>query len=294
MKIVIEDTIEQYETSLSLSDKANFYRYDMMKPFETMWQMMDVPLKAKEEGGYDVLMATQMMGYLDINESIQIKEGVEKLKQIDALRVAQKTLEECYIVIGKHNLKINAEELRFGMYLADPAVLSSQNNYCGFGGIPGFIHTTILPNDYNTPRLPSLIAHEFHHNVRMSYFDWKYGDITVGDYIIIEGLAESFAKEMYGEEWIGSWATLEENDLDYSIEVFKDALDVKGFAEVSSYLYGDTFAKEKGYAPVGLSDCAGYAVGYKAVQEYMRIHGVSIFEATRLEEKEILAGCGLF
>ncbi|MEG0733018.1 MAG: DUF2268 domain-containing putative Zn-dependent protease [Vagococcus sp.] len=294
MKLIIENTIEQYKTSLLQEEKADFYCYHMMKPFETMWQTMGVPLKAKDKGGYDVLMATGMMGYLNINQTTQVSEGIEKLEEIDALKTAEKTLTECLAVMDKHKLKINVDELYFGMYLADPAVLSSQNNYCGFGGIPGFIHTTILPNDYNTPRLPSLIAHEFHHNIRMSYFDWKYGDITVGDYIVIEGLAESFAKEMYGEEWIGSWATLEEDDLEYSIEVFKDALDIKGFAEVSSYLYGDTFAKEKGYSPVGLSDCAGYAVGYKVVQEFMKKNKVSIFEATLLEEKEILNGCGLF
>lgn len=294
MKVIVEDTVNQYETLFLTEDKGNFFRYTMMKPFEKMWQMMGVPLKAKEENGYDVLMATQMMGSLGLNETTRLKEGVVSLKEINALEIAEKTLAECLTYIENDGLKIKAEMLRLGMYIADSNSLSSLNDYCGFGGIPGFIYTTILPNDYNTPRIPSLIAHEFHHNVRLSYFDWKHGDITVGEYIIIEGLAESFAKEMYGEEWIGSWVKLEEDDLNYSIEVFKEALDIKGFAEVSSYLYGDTFAKEKGYTPVGLSDCAGYAVGYKAVQDYMKKHNISIMEATLLEEKEILQGCGLF
>ena len=61
MKVIVEDTVNQYETLFLTEDKGNFFRYTMMKPFEKMWQMMGVPLKAKEENGYDVLMATQMM-----------------------------------------------------------------------------------------------------------------------------------------------------------------------------------------------------------------------------------------
>lgn len=54
-------------------------------------------------------------------------------------------------------------------------------------------------------------------------------------YLIIEGLAESFAKELYGEELLGPWITsFEKEDLAYSTEVIKDALHIKGFADVSS------------------------------------------------------------
>ncbi|MFY8331011.1 hypothetical protein [Vagococcus carniphilus] len=61
MEVIVEDTVNQYETLFLTEDKENFFRYTMMKPFEKMWQMMGAPLKAKEENGYDVLMATQMM-----------------------------------------------------------------------------------------------------------------------------------------------------------------------------------------------------------------------------------------
>ncbi|WP_458573803.1 DUF2268 domain-containing putative Zn-dependent protease [Enterococcus faecium] len=74
----------------------------------------------------------------------------------------------------------------------------------------------------------------------------------------------------------------------------KDALDIKGFAEVSSYMFGDTIAKEQGYQPVGLSPFAGYAVGYHAVQSFMETNNVGIEEATLLGTDEILSNCGLF
>jgi uncharacterized protein YjaZ len=181
------------------------------------------------------------------------------------------------------------------MYIADPKKLELQKGYCGFGGIPGFIQVSIYPNSYNIPRIPAVIAHEFHHNIRFSYFDWDHGDVTVGDYLIIEGLAESFAKELYGEDLLGPWVTsFDKEDLEYSKEVIKDALDIKGFAEVSSYMFGDTIAKEQGYQPVGLSPFAGYAVGYQAVQSFMETNNVGIVEATLLGTDEILSNCGLF
>ena len=66
--------------------------------------------------------------------------------------------------------------------------------------------------------------------------------VTVGEYLIIEGLAESFAQELYGQDSIGPWVTsLDEEDVLYSIRVLKNALNIKGFAEVSSYMFSYNF-----------------------------------------------------
>ncbi len=54
LKIVIENTIEQYEKLFSLEEeRENYFRYSMMKPFEKMWNAIHVPLKAKQPHGYD-------------------------------------------------------------------------------------------------------------------------------------------------------------------------------------------------------------------------------------------------
>lgn len=296
MRIIIEDTIDQYEKLFSMEeDKENFYRYSMMKSFEKMWSMINVPLKAKQPNGYDVIMATNMLGYLNVSDTQTGRQALKYLKEIQALQTAQNTLNHCIDFIEKNNININADELRFGMYIADPKKLELQKGYCGFGGIPGFIQVSIYPNSYNIPRIPAVIAHEFHHNIRFSHFDWDHGNVTVGDYLIIEGLAESFAKELYGEDLLGPWVTsFDKEDLEYSKEVIKDALDIKEFAEVSSYMFGDTIAKEQGYEPVGLSPFAGYAVGYQAVQSFMETNNVGIEEATLLGTDEILSNCGLF
>lgn len=298
MKIIIEDTIEQYEKLYSLQkpdERENYFRYSMMKPFEKMWNTINVPMKAKESKGYDVMMATQMLGYLDIHETNLGEEIIHDFKKMNALKVAENTLQDCIDFSSKNGLKIDVEELKFGMYIADPQKLKNQNGYTGFGGIPGYVMTIIHPNNYNIPRFPALIAHEFHHNLRFSYFDWDHGDVSVGDYIIIEGLADSFATYLYGEEYLGPWVTsIDKEDLEYSIYVIGEALNVKGFGEVSSYMFGDEIAKKEGYQPVGLSSGAGYAVGYHAVQSFMKNNNVGIREATLLGTDEILSNCGLF
>ncbi|WP_059104813.1 DUF2268 domain-containing protein [Shouchella shacheensis] len=297
MKIHLEDTFAQYETlfALPIKKREDFFRYTMMKPLEGMWKAIGVPLKAKEPNGYDVIMATKILGYLDIIETEKGTQALKKLQANHALAVAREALQACVAQAKDAGLHVNADDIRLGLYIADQEKLRLQKGYSGFGGIPGYVMITIDPNGYNLPRLPAVIAHEFHHNLRFSYFNWNHGDVTVGDYIVIEGLADSFARELYGEESLGPWVTaLDEEDLCYSIEVIKQALDIKGFAEVSSYMFGDEVSREQGYQPVGLSFGAGYAVGYHVVQSFLRKAGVSIEEATLLGANEILRRSEVF
>ncbi|MBE1556905.1 DUF2268 domain-containing protein [Sporosarcina limicola] len=292
------NTLEQYGELLAITDlekREDYFRFEMMKPFQEMWNFINVPLKAKQENGYDVVMATQMLGFADVSDDKSIQEGLSMLKENNVYTVAENTLKTCVESANREGFKVNADEIRFGLYVSDPQKLKLQKGYTGFGGIPGFITVNIYPNDYNLPKIPAVIAHEFHHNIRFSYFDWDHGNVTVGDYLVIEGLAESFAKELYGTEHLGPWVTsMDKDDLEYSIHVIGESLDVKGFAEVSSYMFGDEIAKQEGYQSVGLSFGAGYAVGYEAVQSFMKRQNKTIYETTLLSSGEIINGCGLF
>ena len=59
----------------------------MMKPFEGMWNAINVPMKSKDPNGYDVMMATRMLGYLDINETKLAEEALNDLKKMNALKL---------------------------------------------------------------------------------------------------------------------------------------------------------------------------------------------------------------
>ena len=300
MKITYQvvDTLKQYEKLQMISNidrKKDYFRYTMMEPFKTMWNLINVPLKAREENEYDVIMASKMLGYADLSNDSQIDEALNLLKKHEISSVVHNAMKNCIDKIEENNLKINAEEIKVGLYVADPIKLHLHKGYSGFGGIPGYITITVYPNRYNIPKLPAVVAHEFHHNIRFSYFDWDHGNITVGDYLVIEGLADSFAKELYGVEQLGPWVTsMDKEDLEYSIYVIGEALNTKGFAEVSSYMFGDEIAKQEGYQPVGLSFGAGYAVGYEVVQAFLKNTNSNIYEASLFTTKEIIQGSNLF
>lgn len=73
------------------------------------------------------------------------------------------------------------------------------DNYCGDGGIPGYIFGALIPSDYTKSKISVALAHETNHNVRFQYIKWS-NDISLGEYMICEGLAENFATYLYGEE----------------------------------------------------------------------------------------------
>lgn len=87
MKITIIDTISQYEKLFSLENgRETYYRDTMMRPFQEMWQTINVPIKAKQPNGYDAVMATQMLGYLDVANTEVCMQAFKKLKEIHALQ----------------------------------------------------------------------------------------------------------------------------------------------------------------------------------------------------------------
>lgn len=178
-----------------------------------MWSAIQVPLRAKEPNGYDVIMAVKMLGYLDVRDAEAGQQALRILKESHAAETAESALRQCIYFAEREQLRVNADEIKFGLYIADPNKLQLQKGYCGFGGIPGFIHVWMNPNSYNLPRIPSIIAHEFHHNLRFSYVDFHHGSVSVGDYLVIEGLAESFARELFGEAQLGPWVTRFDQDL---------------------------------------------------------------------------------
>ena len=41
--------------------RADLYRHELMAPFKEKWDCYRVPLKAAQPGGYDVVMASEML-----------------------------------------------------------------------------------------------------------------------------------------------------------------------------------------------------------------------------------------
>lgn len=137
--------------------------------------------------------------------------------------------------------------------------------------------------------LPVALAHEANHNVRWQFMQWN-SNLTLGDMIVSEGLAENFATLMFGEDKVGMWVKKTSIDiLENTIKpTIKANIYEKDFNKISAYLYGDEIVSMHGLKAVGMPYCGGYACGYELIKYYLEKTGKNIYEATITSTKEIL------
>lgn len=278
--------------SAPLDKKNDIYLYELMMPFERKWACYNIPMKAKTPNGFDVIMASGMLGHIAPTKVDETQKQNIQLISDDAL------WKKCEMAIWKslncfieHGIDLPVQEYLFTILLANsesPYIILNEG-YCGDGGIPGYIFSWLIPNEYTLEHLPVALAHETNHNIRFQFIEWK-NDITLGEMMINEGLAEIFATSLYGEDKAGPWVTKTEMTTlnEYIKPIIRDGLNVQGLENLNAYLYGDEMAKLQNYPQVGLPYCAGYACGYHLVKHYLKKTGKSVVEATLLPAKEIL------
>lgn len=292
VKAVRSDDIYRKILNASMNKKDDIYRYEFMQQFEKKWEMYHCPLKAKQPGGYDVVMASGMLGYL-LPQKIGKKEEayIDELADDKLWAACAASVEQSLMQFANMGIDLRVKEYLFTLALADPESPYSImcDNYSGDGGIPGYIFGSLVPSAFTKSRMPIALAHETNHNVRFQYIKWS-NDISLGEYMICEGLAENFAVSIYGEENVGPWVskTDEETLNEYIKPLMQSSLEVRGFEGIIAYMYGDELAKMQNYIPAGMPYCAGYACGYYMVKYYLEKTGKNIIEATILPAEEIL------
>lgn len=289
---VRSDKIYEKMMNSSKEKREDIYRYELMKLFEFKWECINVPIKAKHKNGFDVVMASNMLGFLPpVDVDKYQEENIGKISDEKLWEICKNTIENSFKCFTEEGYKLKVDEYKFSILLSnqDNAYVKLNEGYCGDGGIPGYIFLSLVPNEYTLSRLPVALAHECNHNVRFQFIKWS-NDITLEEMMINEGLAENFATWMFGEEMVGPWVsktdieTLEE----YIKPIIKEGLNSTGFENITAYLYGDEMAEMQGYFPVGLPYCAGYACGYHMIKYYLKKTGKSIVEATLLPYKDII------
>ena len=274
------------------SRKNDIYRYELMKPFDGKWKCYHIPLKAEYEGGYDIIMACSMMGLLPPNDIDSTSAGAIDLLSDKALwDNSRSSIEKSLARFEKAGIELKENDYLFSIFLADPsnAYTIMNEGYCGDGGIPGYIMAWLVPGAETMRRLPAALAHETNHNVRYQFIKWS-NNITLGEMLVSEGLAENFAVSEFGEEFLGPWVTKTDAELMPLIkEIIYKGLNATGLNNITAYLYGDEMAEMQNYPKVGLPYCAGYATGYYLVKYYLQKTGKSIEEATILPADVILS-----
>jgi uncharacterized protein YjaZ len=279
MEIIIHDTYSLYKEMISIPNekRGDFYEKKLIEPFQPMMKIMNMAANPEAMG------CLPLMG-----RDVEAEEMLSKLNAANAWESAHKALETAAERFAAFGVVV-PEKVVLGIFLGNPEFLANNEGITGFGGIPGYIQVIIAPNEKSLALLPSIVAHEFHHNVLFNNAKWNFMEVTVAKYLAVEGLAESFAESIYGYEYLGPWVKeLKGEALEKARKTTGEALNVKGFNQVRRYIFGDMLINYEGAEASGIPPYSGYAVGYHAVQAFLKKTGVSIVQATVLEGEEIM------
>ena len=168
-------------------------------------------------------------------------DSIRKFEQAGALKLCEQTMNDVLQRFVKRAVN-GPQHIQVGIFLQDSSKMDPPDRgYTGFGGIPGYIMLNYGEvTDYNLARLRAALTHEAHHNIHGVSMGWDPVGITVGRYIIMEGLAESFAASIYGEELVGPWITdFNMADMPRVKAIIRNGLNIKGFDAVRQYVFGD-------------------------------------------------------
>lgn len=273
------------------------FRERVMEPLRPTWENT---LRSLPDGGGDdpALSAARMMRlYLP---ELGRERGLAALDTLERARVRQDNLaalERALAVLKPAEHGVSLPEVRLAVTLASPDGLG-EAGYTGAGHTPGWVTLSVWPNSHNLPKLPAVTAHEFNHNVRFQQPDWTF-PMSLGSYLVAEGLAESFAAALHGPESLGPWTGALGLDTLRALQPrFQAALHEQDFGVVRGYIFGDgvmaAFSGGQAGADLGIPDYAGYALGYRAVQDYLARTGRTPAQATYDPWRVIAAESGWF
>lgn len=286
------DAIYRKMKDAAPAEKENIYRDELMKPFEFKWACVGIPLKAETEGGCDVVSAAAMSGYYAPAQITQERSAeIDQISKEAFWADCENSIRNTLSGFEQHGIQLPKQEYVFTVVLSDPhsPLTVMAGDYCGDGGIPGYIIGSIVPNARSLSLLPVALAHETNHNVRWQFMQWS-SRITLADMIVSEGLAETFAATMFGEKKVGKRVreTTQEILRQTVKPLIRANLMTSDFQTLSSCLYGDEIMALRGGQPIGMPYCGGYACGYALIGHYLKKTGASIYEATITPTVEIL------
>jgi uncharacterized protein YjaZ len=66
------------------------------------------------------------------------------------------------------------------------------------GSVTGYLWINIWPTPEVLERIQATAVHELHHNLRYANVVWDPATVTVGEHVVSEGLADAFARQLYG------------------------------------------------------------------------------------------------
>ena len=292
-------TNEYYHRLLAEPDagkREQLYLERFVEPWQQMMSMMQRP--GMEQN--DPFAGAKVWGWLLPDQVAKISALLKTMDDANAWETGQQAAAQAAARFTPYADRLPFDTFEGWLVLADPARFASdpQRGYTGATDwfAPRYIGQFWQPNEHNLPRTAGLVAHEMHHLVRFRIFPFNPQTTTVAEYIVLEGMAESFAASLFGEETIGFFVTeVAEAELETAKTLIAAGLQETSFNVIRSYIFGDALAEQNGYAPLGgMPNYGGYAVGYHVVQAFLQRSGMSVEEATFIPADEIVAESEFF
>lgn len=285
IKICNTLTLLRESEHLDIKSQQTLWQEHVVSPFEPM--MQKVPMSFAQMGACDINTASSVYG-----------RAINELLKGDVINRIQAALEKAFQALMTKGGFLFPENLQVGVFVSDGKNLIHEHlnhGFSGFGGIPGFIVLILSPTEYVLKSIEALVVHEFHHNVRFLIEPWPQDmNISVGKYLLDEGMAEAFAAELYGEPYIGPQTIgLSAQELSKAAKIILPHAKEKDFQTARKFLFGDPMADAYGYPKTGLPHGAGYAVGYHLIKDYFAKTSKNIFDATRENSDYILKELGV-
>lgn len=261
--------------------------HTMLEPIAGMYRYApgDVDLVAVHQ---------QTFGFPIDRDEDRCLEALEALATAGAWDRIQRGMDQALSVLRTANPDLEVPDITVLLLLGDPSdthFMDTVRGLVGFGGISGYISITLWPHEINLERMEPNAVHELHHNLRYAPGGvvWDPSVVTVGEHVVGEGLADAFARQLYGDALGYTPIGVPHLNDDEVLTRVVSGLGVTGMENFTAWVHGDASAEQLGVTPVGLPTGAGYAVGNRLVDAYLKETGQSAAEALHADSATVIS-----
>ncbi|GLU48365.1 DUF2268 domain-containing protein [Nocardiopsis ansamitocini] len=239
-------------------------------------------------------MHRQASGFPVDRDEKRCLDALETLAAAGAWERMQRALDDALAVQTAATPGLEAPDITVLVVLGDPGdahFMGPSLGVTGNGGISGYIVITLWPFPENVERVEATAVHELNHNLRYGPggVEWNPMTVTVGEHVVSEGLADAFARQLYGDGLGRTRIGVPHLHNEAVFAKVVSGLDVTGMHNFTAWVHGDATAERFGAAPVGLPTGAGYAVGNRLVDAYLAATGQTAAQALHAGKSEIIA-----
>ncbi|SFW79392.1 DUF2268 domain-containing protein [Amycolatopsis australiensis] len=220
-------------------------------------------------------------------------EALEALHDAGAWNRIRRALDDAVAVQVAATPGITVPDITVLLVLGDPGDEHFMGPALGLtanGSVPGYLFLNLWPYPENLARLEATAVHELHHNLRYAEgaVGWDPATVTVGEQVVSEGLADAFARQLYGDELGYTRMGVPHLGDDAVFAKVVSGLGVTGMRNFTAWVHGDATAVRYGAAPVGLPAGAGYAAGNRLVDAYLAATGHTPADALLVDSREVI------